>query len=248
MSSSILHQSSWAVTASGKPIELYTCRNTSATSHSSASPIIDDRPVLFIGGVHGDEPEGVELAQKFLGWLQKNNKSDDFYSWSLIPCLNLDGYSKNERTNSNGVDLNRNFPSTDWSPEAKAPRYFPGPNPASEPEVHAVCQLIEKIKPQVIFHFHSWEPCIVYTGSTGKIWAEIAAEDTGYTCREDIGYPTPGSLGQYGWLNHQTPVICIEAQEHSPLAEIWPKFSPGLKKVLSRSHHQQIQSEVESKK
>jgi hypothetical protein len=184
--------------------------------------------------VHGDEPEGVELAKKFLDWLQKNNKPH-LHSWILIPCLNPDGFEKNERTNAHGVDLNRNFPSRDWSSHAKAPRYYPGPGPASEPEVLAVVKLIKEKKPRAIFHFHSWEPCVVYTGAPGKAWAELVAEEVGYEAREDIGYPTPGSLGQYGWLEHQTPVICVEEQEHIELSTIWPRFGSGLQRVLSRS-------------
>ncbi|MEZ0392563.1 MAG: DUF2817 domain-containing protein [Pseudobdellovibrionaceae bacterium] len=221
MSSKILHQSSWAVSPGGKPIELF-------SSHHSK-----DRPLLFIGGVHGDEPEGVEIAQKFLDWLLKNNKPE-FHSWFLIPCLNVDGYSQNNRVNGNGVDLNRNFPSKDWRSESKAPRYFPGLSPGSEPEVKAVCQLIQDTKPQAIFHFHSWEPCVVYTGATGKPWALKVAGNSGYEVREDIGYPTPGSLGQYGWLNLQIPVICIEEQEKSDLTQTWPRFSEGLQKVIQK--------------
>lgn len=221
MGFNILHQSSWAQSAGGKSIELF-------SSQAGSEP-----PLLFIGGVHGDEPEGVELAQKFLAWLQKNNNSQ-FHSWLLIPCLNVDGYSHHERTNANGVDLNRNFPSSDWSPHAKAPRYNPGSRPGSEPEVQAVCRLIEEKKPQVIFHFHSWEPCVVYTGAPGKPWAEAASGDSGYEVREDIGYPTPGSLGQYGWLDHQIPVVCIEEQEKIELHKVWPHFSTGLQKLVRR--------------
>lgn len=215
----ILHQSSWAQSAGGKPIELFSSQNEA------------EAPLLFIGGVHGDEPEGIELAQKFLSWLQKNNNSR-FHSWLLIPCLNVDGYSHHERTNSKGVDLNRNFPSSDWSPMIKAPRYHPGPHPGSEPEVRAVCRLIEERKPRVIFHFHSWQSCVVYTGAPGKPWAELAAGDSGYEVREDIGYPTPGSLGQYGWLEHRIPVVCIEEQEKTELQKVWPHFSSGLQKLM----------------
>lgn len=220
MSSTILHQSSWARSALGKNIELF------SSQHGAGHPL------LFVGGVHGDEPEGVELANQFLVWLQKNNKTD-FHSWFLIPCLNMDGYLKQERTNGNGVDLNRNFPSRDWSPHIKAPRYNPGRHPTSEPEVKALCQLIDHIRPQVIFHFHSWKPCVVYTGTPGKIWATAVAGESGYEVREDIGYPTPGSLGQYGWLEHKTPVICIEEQERSDIAEVWPRFTSGLQKVMT---------------
>lgn len=219
MQGKILHDSNWATTSRGTPIELY------KKTHTLKAPI------LFIGGVHGDEPEGVHLAHEFTKWLQENN-SGVLHDWILVPCINPDGYKINQRTNGNGVDLNRNFPSTDWSPEAKAPRYWPGPHPGSEIETQLIVQLIEQFRPQLIVHFHSWEPCVVYTGAPGAKPAEIIGHCTPYPVREDIGYPTPGSLGQYGWLNHQTPVVCIEAQEHAPLETLWPQFGPGLQLLM----------------
>ncbi|WII72418.1 M14 family murein peptide amidase A [Bdellovibrio sp. 22V] len=227
MQGKIFHQTSWAKTSRGTPIELY------KKSHSLRD--FSERPILFIGGVHGDEPEGVRLAQELIRWLleQEALKSEKIRPWLLIPCINPDGYSQNQRTNANGVDLNRNFPCRDWSPEAKAPRYYPGPSPGSESEVQALVKLIEDEKPQLIVHFHSWEPCVVYTGQPGKEAAEILASGTTYEAREDIGYPTPGSLGQYGWIEHQIPVICIEEQEHISLDLVWPHFKPGLEKLLT---------------
>lgn len=227
MQGKIFHQTSWALTSKGTPIELY------KKSHSPSGP--SERPILFIGGVHGDEPEGVRLAEELLAWLKKEeaSKSEKIHPWLLIPCINPDGYSQNQRTNANGVDLNRNFPCRDWSSEAKAPRYYPGPSPGSEKEVQALVKLIEDEKPQLIVHFHSWEPCVVYTGLPGKNAAEILAIGTGYECREDIGYPTPGSLGQYGWIEHQIPVICIEEQEHIDLNLVWPHFKTGLEMLLT---------------
>lgn len=217
------HQSSWALTSLGTSIELYKKTHT-----------LMQAPVLFIGGVHGDEPEGVRLAKDLLSWL--NKCEEELFPWILIPCINPDGYEKNQRVNANGVDLNRNFPAKDWSAEAKTERYFPGLKPGSEKEVQALVQLIEDEKPLLIVHFHSWEPCIVYTGKTGQKAAEILGADTGYEVREDIGYPTPGSLGQYGWLEKSTPVICIEAQENSDPETIWPKFGKGLMKLLRQKN------------
>ncbi len=209
--------------ALGNPIEVFKKIHTSSTQ----------RPFLFIGGVHGDEPEGVEMAQKLLLWLTETEKQRPLRSWILIPCINPDGYKKNERTNGHGIDLNRNFPSHDWSGEnTRGARYSPGPRPASEPEVAALVHLIETSHPEVIFHFHSWEPCVVYTGAPGKPFAEFISPGPGYPVREDIGYPTPGSLGQYGWQNHNIPVICVEEQEKVPLEEIWPRFQNGFKNLM----------------
>jgi hypothetical protein len=226
MQGNIFHQTSWAKTSLGTSIEMY------KKSHSPSG--FSESPVLFIGGVHGDEPEGVRLANELLTWLQEKEKTEPelIRPWILIPCINPDGFHRNQRTNSNGVDLNRNFPSQDWSSEAKAPRYYPGPTPGSEAEVQALIKLIEAEKPQLIVHFHSWEPCVVYTGAPGKKAAEILATGSGYTAREDIGYPTPGSLGQYGWLDRQIPVICIEEQEHIDLELVWPHFKTGLELLL----------------
>lgn len=227
MHAEIFHQTSWATTIRGTPIELY------KKTHSLSG--FSERPLLFIGGVHGDEPEGVRLAEEFLQWLKQAEitHSTEIRPWILIPCINPDGYSQNQRTNANGVDLNRNFPCRDWSAEAKAPRYYPGPSPGSEKEVQALVKLIEDEKPQLIVHFHSWEPCVVYTGHPGKTAAEILATGTGYEAREDIGYPTPGSLGQYGWLEKQTPVVCIEEQEHIDLNLVWPHFKTGLEMLIT---------------
>ncbi len=227
MQAKIFHLTSWAKTARGTSLEMY------KKSHTSNSK---ERPYLFVGGVHGDEPEGVRLAQDFLSWLQQMEatESEKIHPWILIPCLNPDGYQHNQRTNSQGVDLNRNFPSRDWSTDSKGPRYYPGPSPGSENEVRALVHLIEDEKPQLIVHFHSWEPCVVYTGQPGRIYADLITSGTAYQAREDVGYPTPGSLGQYGWLEKQIPVICIEEQEHIDLNLVWEHFGPGLQRLMRR--------------
>jgi len=228
MQAKIFHQSSWARSSRGTPIELY--KKTHNRDGKATAPI------LFVGGVHGDEPEGVRLALEFLKWLQtthEQNSEQIAHSWLLIPCINVDGYLRHQRTNDNGVDLNRNFPSKDWAPDHKAPRYYPGPHPGSEAETKAMVQLIQTEKPKLIVHFHSWEPCVVYSGAGGKEAAHILADKTGYDVREDIGYPTPGSLGQYGALDLQIPVICIEEQERILLSDVWPRFEPGLSKLMT---------------
>ncbi|MCH2057460.1 MAG: DUF2817 domain-containing protein [Thalassotalea sp.] len=217
-------QSNWATSAKGKNIALF-----------ASKPIVElvaERPLLFIGGVHGDEPEGVELAEKWLMWLIEHNQQYNA-PWVLITCINPDGYNINERTNGNGVDLNRNFPSMCWSDECKAPRYFPGSSPGSEPEVKALAKLIEQIPPTLIIHFHSWEPSIVYSGDSAKHAAEILAQASGYKAQPDIGYPTPGSLGEYGANDLGIGVICIEEQEGEPLENVFPRFKAGLIELMS---------------
>lgn len=208
----------WAYSAANRPIELHQCVNET------------DRPLLMIGGVHGDEPEGVTLANHLLAWLQK--KQDYKVPWILIPCINPDGIHSNERTNSNGVDLNRNFPCRNWESSYSKPRYFPGKQANSEPEVQALVRLIEEVQPHTIIHFHSWKPCIVVTGKPGLAIGQIFSDVSGYPLQETIGYETPGSLGDYGWQEHKIPVICIEESDEINHETIWERFVNAFEKII----------------
>ncbi|MEQ1878880.1 MAG: DUF2817 domain-containing protein [Bdellovibrionia bacterium] len=220
----VQERKAWSKSAGGRPIDLFASSNFKWTK--------DESPLVFIGGVHGDEPEGVWLAEATLDWLRNATASAVGISWLLIPCLNPDGLELNQRMNGNGVDINRNFPNQNWSPEFPKPRYNPGPKPASEPETRAMLKLIEDYKPQMIIHCHSWNPCIVLTGDKGVNCAEYLAASTGYPYKQDIGYPTPGSLGDYAWYEKDIPVICVEVAEKIEREKVWPLFKSGIEKVF----------------
>ena len=63
--------------------------------------------ILITGGVHGDEPAGVEATIKFLE--RDNIELLTYFSFIVIPCINPDGYIYNTRENANKVDINRSF-------------------------------------------------------------------------------------------------------------------------------------------
>ena len=196
--------------------------------------IPNKRPIFIIGGVHGDEPEGVELATQTLKWLLKQEEIGNPVpnSWLVIPCLNLEGFVLRQRQNANGVDLNRNYPSLCWEPNFDSDRYFPGEKPGSEPEVQMVMDLIKKKKPQLIIHCHSWKPCIVYTGEPGFRDAELLANSSAYKLVNDIGYSTPGSLSDFAWNDNGIPVICVEERAGIKLDKVWPHFGDGMQSIL----------------
>lgn len=212
----------WAKSTENRSIELY-------TPYKGIKKL--QKPIILIGGLHGDEPEGVFLGQATLNWLDSvdNKTLKDFI---LIPCINPDGYSENKRVNARGVDLNRNFPSKNWSSEYKEERYYPGESPGSEIEIQALLHLIQMTTPRLIIHFHSWKPCVVVTGPKDLVEAKILAENSGFCLIHDIGYPTPGSLGEYAWHDLKLPVICTEDEEHRNYDLAWQHFGEGIKKIL----------------
>lgn len=219
----MIHIESWTRTDLGTPIELF-------ASHPFEQ-LRNKKPLLLMGGVHGDEPLGVLLAQQTLQFLRKN-ESPAMCPWIVIPCLNVDGYARNTRVNGRGVDLNRNYPSKSWSPNFEKERYFPGAQAASEAEVRGVVQLLTNFHPRVVIHCHSWKPMVVCAGEPGRRDAERLSRSSGYEVVPEIGYPTPGSLSQYGWWDNQIPVICIEEADEAPPNTVWPRFSEGMREIF----------------
>lgn len=220
----MIHEPTWARSALGTPIPLF--------ASLPLAQLKGLRPLLLMGGVHGDEPEGVWLANATLELLGREPQHVRV-PWILIPSLNVDGLSRRTRGNGRGVDLNRNYPSRNWSPAFEKERYHPGESPASEPETQAVVKLITELEPRLLIHCHSWKPCIVYAGDPARKDAERLARASGYEMRTEIGYPTPGALSQYGWGDRRIPVICIEETSGAPEGEIWPRFEAGMRDIFA---------------
>jgi len=214
-------------TSLGTPVEIY--------ASASLAELRDQKPILLMGGVHGDEPLGVHLAQKTLEFLlldDKKSQPEVQVPWVVIPVLNIDGYRAGTRVNGRGVDLNRNYPSKSWSPQFEKDRYNPGTGPGSEPEVQAVVRLVQELKPRLLIHCHSWNPMIVAAGPGAQRDAQRLARSSGYEVVPEIGYPTPGSLSQYGWIDNQIPVICIEESDHALEENVWPAFAQGIREIF----------------
>jgi murein peptide amidase A len=181
--------------------------------------------VLLIGGVHGDEIEGIIAAN---GLLQAFSQFFPYkLNITLVPIFNLDGALRSQRRNARGVDLNRNLPTQDWSAEIAQEKYNPGPNPSSEPENQALVNYIKTNQPQFIITLHSWKPMLNINGDCEPV-AKIISAHTGYIITEDIGYPTPGSLGTYCGLERQIPTITYEFERLISAETILKKHVPAI--------------------
>lgn len=187
------------------------------------------KEILILGGVHGDEVEGViagfELLKHFM-------KSYDYkMNLTLVPQFNLEGVIFKTRGNGNGVDLNRNLPTKDWSPEIKTLRYHPGPSAGSEAENHGLMSYLENKKPALVLSLHSWNPVLNVNGDCYK-FANILADKTGYKIDDDIGYPTPGCLGTFAGLERQCPTLTYEIERGLAAEEILCIHVPAILDAL----------------
>ncbi len=180
--------------------------------------------VLILGGVHGDEPEGVVAAR---GLIYEFQKSYQFHLNTLVvPEVNPEGVLLKTRGNSNKVDLNRNLPTQDWSPIAATERYNPGPSPLSEIENQILVNLIKEFSPHVIISLHSWKPMLNTNGDLPE--AHVIAQKTGYVIEPDIGYPTPGSLGTYAGHELKIPTLTYEIERDIKFDQIIQIHVPAI--------------------
>ncbi len=170
-------------------------------------------PILIVGVVHGDEPQGEDLINKYL--------SETSSGMLFIPSLNPDGKQLGTRTNSNKVDINRNFPTKNWELTEKD-NYFGGKAPASEIETKFLIDIIEEYKPRLILTLHTPYKIVNYDGPAKEI-SEKISEIINYPVEESIGYPTPGSFGTYSGVELNIPTITLEMDEEEDINSLYPK-------------------------
>ena len=189
------------------------------------------RRVYLIGGIHGDERGGVENVKR-LGLLLASELPPGL-SLRFVRDLNPDGTHERRRENSCGVDLNRNWPAQNFTPDPTR-----GPEPLSEPESAAVHADFLAFAPElaIVLHAARAGPFVNFDGPGGELarrFAEAAAEvDPRWHVKADMGYSTPGSLGSWVGIDQGIPILTIELDRAHSGEDCWHALRAGLLGVL----------------
>ncbi len=174
-------------------------------------PVAAPLRVLVVGAMHGDELSSASLA---LHWLRLAQLEAAPVYWRFIPALNPDGLFGRpaRRVNANGVDLNRNFPTPNWARESavywerrvhKDPRRWPGKSALSEPESRFLFDQMQSFHPDLVVSIHAPYGVLDFDGPVP------APAQLGGLYLNQVGV-FPGSLGNYGGVQHGMPVVTIE--------------------------------------
>lgn len=171
-----------------------------------------DCRLLIFASIHGNEGEttaALSLALRHLGAPSPH--------CAVVLAANPDGLLRGTRGNARGVELNRNFPTSDWragpimhretmdDPQDVA--LSPGEAPGSEPETQALMALIRDLEPEAVIALHAPLACI--DDAHGSALGQWLADRTGMPFVRDVGYPTPGSFGTWG-SEQGIPVVTYE--------------------------------------
>jgi len=195
-----------------------------------------DCKLLLFAGIHGEEPETTIALSRALRHLSVQSQH-----CAVVLAANPDGLIRGTRGNANGVDLNRNFPASNWRPDPVAHRstlddprdvvLSPGGRAGSEAETVALMNLIDGLQPNAVIAIHAPLACIDQENESPL--GEWLAHRTGLPLVNGVGYPTPGSFGSWG-TEQGVPVVTYEF----PLAstdDLVREHVPVLVELLTRT-------------
>lgn len=215
---------------------------------------------IILGGVHADELTPVHMAFKIAQTLHDNPITYKDVRVIIAPLVNPDGFfaSPFKRTNANGVDLNRNFPTKTWNEYAtkewfhasvKDKRKFPGYTANSEQGTRFQTDLLERFKPDRIISIHAplafldldfdnkrlfkKDTKLTVDQKKAREIARIISRNAGNYRILDFGI-YPGSLGNYAGNERTIPTITLELSSSNPkkVGQFWKDFSPGIFKAI----------------
>jgi predicted deacylase len=132
----------------GRPIQAYTFGSGSKT-------------ILYTGAIHGNELSSRALMLAWINELELNVRSIPAGTKIVvIPAINTDGVVVNVRNNAANVDLNRNFPTSNWQTDIVSPTNQPipgggGVTALSEPESQALATFTIALQPRLVMSYHS---------------------------------------------------------------------------------------------
>jgi protein MpaA len=185
--------------------------------------------IVVLASIHGDEPETTVVVSEALRCIPPGDLQA-----AVILCGNPDGMLRGTRGNGRGVDLNRNFPTSNWSPDpvchktrandARDIALSPGAQAASEPETTALLSLLERLGPGAVVSLHAALACIDDAGGS-HLGRQLAAR-CALPLLTEIGYPTPGSMGT--WAAEQRLTLVTWELEAASLYELKDRHVPTL--------------------
>lgn len=182
--------------------------------------------VAILGSLHGTEVQSVTLIDELV---QKLSADGDLLSGVTVLVIrnpNPDGLAANSAFNSNGVDLNRNFPSSNWQ---VLPNNRAGNRGGSEAETRAVMQALEDFRPHLLVHVKDTKgKALVNSEGDADEKADAIVERFQWRAARELGKATTGSVEHYAKTRLKCDSLTLLASRETTAAAAWDKYGDVL--------------------
>lgn len=214
------------------PLRVQRVIGRSRRGRSLRLTVLGDGPVavLFLASIHGSEPAGTPLLERFEEYLLARPELLAERRALILARVNPDGLARGGRRgrfNARGIDLNRNFPAANFQGRRG------GATALSEPESQALFDLIEEEKPARFISIHQPLSCVDYDGP-GRALAKAMSEACGLRLHKLGG--RPGSLGSYVGEDLKRPIVTLELPRGAEAMEgdaLWDRYGAALLVALA---------------
>jgi g-D-glutamyl-meso-diaminopimelate peptidase len=206
--------------------------------------------VLMTGAIHGREWVASDLLLRLIRELSAEFPFPKL-SLTVVPMVNPDGvvaaerqldrdHKDRQKSNSRGVDLNRNFDAA-WNTAGTTPEpdftdgNYPGETAFSEPETRALRDLVLEQDPAVLldWHYRGGLIDLEHGGPVTDRLAEIMARHNGYRIVPGLHYPASGTWGDWFRASHpDRSALAIEIR-HGDVERDWPENREAILQALA---------------
>jgi hypothetical protein len=179
--------------------------------------------IVYVANMHGNEKSSTYLLNRWIDYLEANyDRIPASRTIVVLPTDNPDGFAANRRTNAHGVDINRNFPSNDWTAGVaeSGTLFLPaggGAAPLSEPESAALASYISTQRPRLVLSYHAAGGIVLPNGSGDSMaLAQMYDQKSTVSYLPDnqssgfFGYAITGAFEGWAYDHLGLPVLLIE--------------------------------------
>lgn len=214
------------ITPSNSCIEAAKAAGASSTALDSsliaykASLFKESGCMYLVAGIHGNEIEGIYILNELHKWMQEETSLE--LPIVIIPILNISGYLYGIKENSQGLDLDKSFPSH-WKQKSLSNICC---------ESFFIKELFENHPPDMVFTFRSQSYASVITTKNSKEIADFFYKYNEYPILEWRDKDYQGTLEGYAVNFFDAEVISFRyprLEKGQTLQELWNKTAAGFK-------------------
>ncbi len=193
--------------------------------------------VMVIAGFRGTRNASIQVAESLARHASEQAGLGNCSSILIVRDANPDGRALRTPNNARGVDLDRNFASSDWRKIPIGHQWLGGRQPTSEPETLWLTRLVT-----------SWQPTcvVVLVDDAQKGWARTLGADPAWQSslatmtalpwvESSLAVPS-GSLASWVALDLKLPTLLINVPAVERAEDFWNAQKPLLSNIIQNAN------------